>query len=223
MNRVLVVAPHPDDETLGCGGTLLKHKANSDYVHWLIVTDMSTDDGFTAEQVLTRTNEIIEVAKRYGFDGWDNLRFPPARLDTVPLAELVAKIGEVVHKVQPNILYLPYRGDVHSDHKFVFDATAACTKWFRYPSIRKVLIYETLSETEFGINPDNNGFRPNVYHNIEGFLGQKISIMKCYKSEVSAFPFPRSEEAINALAVYRGVAAGCRAAEAFMLLKEIET
>lgn len=221
MNRVLVVAPHPDDETLGCGGTLLKHKANSDYVHWLIVTDMSTENGFTAEQVITRTDEINEVAKRYGFDGWDNLRFPPARLDTVPAAELVAKIGAIVHKVQPNILYLPYRGDVHSDHKFVFDATAACTKWFRYPSIEKVLIYETLSETEFGINPDSNGFRPNVYHNIEGFLEQKISIMMCYKSEVSAFPFPRSEKAMRALAEYRGVAAGCQTAEAFMLIKEI--
>jgi LmbE family N-acetylglucosaminyl deacetylase len=102
----------------------------------------------------------------------------------------------------------------------VYDATMACTKWFRYPSVEKVLVYETLSETDFMMNTDANGFRPNVFVNISDFLEKKIEIMKIYGSELSPHPFPRSENAIRALATLRGAASGVKAAEAFMLVKE---
>ena len=103
----------------------------------------------------------------------------------------------------------------------MFDAVAACTKWFRYKSVKKVLVYETLSETEFSINPDLQGFRPNIFINITDFLDKKIEIMKIFESELGEFPFPRSEEAIRALSSIRGASAGFHAAEAFMLLKEV--
>src|SRR5262245_14468068 len=155
---VLVVAPHPDDESLGCGGTLLRHLAQGDVVHWLIVTNMSTASGFAADAVERRQVEITQVAQAYGFAGVDNLQLPPAQLDTLPKGELVRAIGAVIAKVAPQIVYVPFRGDAHSDHGIVFDAVAACTKWFRHPSIRRVLSYETLSETDSALQVQATAF-----------------------------------------------------------------
>jgi LmbE family N-acetylglucosaminyl deacetylase len=101
----------------------------------------------------------------------------------------------------------------------VFDAVASCTKWFRYPSINRILAYETLSETDFGLSTEQ-AFRPNVFVDIESFLDRKLQAMEVYKSEMGEFPFPRSREAIRALAAVRGAASGFKAAEAFELLRE---
>ncbi|ARU60415.1 GlcNAc-PI de-N-acetylase [Tumebacillus avium] len=221
MKKILVIAPHPDDETLGCGGALLKHKAQGDEIHWLIVTGISESAGFTAERVAERDAEILTVGNLYGFETLHKLNFPTAQLDTLPIGDIVQRIGRVINAVQPDVVYVPYPGDVHTDHKAVFDAAVSCTKWFRYPSVKRILAYETLSETDFGINPDNNGFRPNVFTDISEFLEHKMEIMRIFKSELGAFPFPRSEQAILALASLRGAACGAHAAEAFMLLKEI--
>lgn len=221
MRKVLFVAPHPDDETLGCGGTILRHKAEGDDACWLIVTGISEEMGYTSEKVSLRDKEIETVAGLYNFDSFYNLKLPSTRLDGLPMAELIERIGTVFKQIQPEIVYLPFCGDVHTDHKIVFDATVSCTKWFRYGSIKRVLAYETLSETDFGINPESGGFSPNVFVNISPYLNKKLDIMKNYESEMGQFPFPRSEEAIKALAMLRGAASGCNAAEAFMLLKEI--
>ncbi|WP_419875558.1 PIG-L deacetylase family protein [Candidatus Pristimantibacillus sp. PTI5] len=217
---VIVVAPHPDDETLGCGGTLLRHLKNGDEIHWLIITHIHEKDGFSSERIKEREKEIEEVTAMYKFSSVHHLKFPTAQLDALPLGKIVSAIGNVFKEVQPKTLYIPYRGDVHSDHSVVFDATVACTKWFRYPSIHRVLVYETLSETDFGINPDNNGFLPNVFVNIQDDLDKKLEIMNVFSSELGEFPFPRSQKAMQSLAYLRGVAAGFEAAEAFMLLRE---
>lgn len=219
MKNVLVVAPHPDDETLGCGGTILKHRDQGDTVHWLIVTGMGKH--FPPDRISERVIEIEEVARRYAFSSQHVLNLPAAHLDTVPLGEIVDAIKSVLETVQADTIYLPYRGDAHTDHRIVFDAVIACTKWFRCKSIKRILAYETLSETEFGINPDANGFRPNVFIDISSYLEKKLDILTCYASELGSFPFPRSAETIRALAALRGATAGCTAAEAFMLLKEI--
>lgn len=219
--QVIVVAPHPDDETLGCGGTLLRHVNRGDRTHWLIVTGISIGDGFSKETVDRRDTEIQKVFREYGFSTVHNLRLPTTKLDIIALSEIIRQINDIFAHVSPEVVYLPYRGDVHTDHSIVFDATVACTKWFRYRSVKRVLAYETLSETEFGINPDTVGFRPNVFIDISDFLEKKMEIMRIYSSELGVFPFPRSEQAIRALGALRGATAGFHAAEAFMLLKEI--
>lgn len=221
MKRILAIAPHPDDETLGCGGTLLKHIENGDQVSWLIITGMHSELGHSESQIAQRDQEIAKVSSMFGFHSVHNLKLPTTSLDSIPIKNIVSGIGKVVSLVEPETIYLPYRGDVHTDHKVVFDAVISTTKWFRYRSVNRVLAYETLSETDFGINPDNNGFRPNVFINIDAFLEKKLEILKIFKSELGEFPFPRSEQAVHALAMVRGIAAGCEAAEAFMLLKEI--
>lgn len=218
MNNVIVITPHPDDETLGCGGTILRHKNQGDKVFWLIVTKMG--EKFDSSRRTKRKKEIDKVQKLYRFDGVIQLEFEAGNLDNMPLSAIIGKISEAFNTIEPNIVYLPYRSDIHSDHKVVFDATVACTKWFRYPFVNKILVYETLSETDFTINPDANQFRPNVFVDISEHLHDKIRIMETYESELDDHPFPRSIKAIKSLAYLRGATAGYEAAEAFMLLKE---
>lgn len=219
--KIIVIAPHPDDETLGCGGTILRHRDAGDEVHWLIVTAMAAAQGFSIERIAAREAEIDAVAHRYRFASVNRLMFPATRLDVIPMGDLVRAIGEVLAKISPEIVYLPFRGDVHTDHAMVSDATLSCLKWFRLASVRRILAYETLSETEFGINPDSLGFRPNVFMDVHAHLSEKSEILGIFADEIRAFPFPRSIDAVRALALLRGATAGCGAAEAFMLLKEI--
>lgn len=221
MAQVLVFAPHPDDETLGCGATLLKHRAQGDQVSWVIVTRMTEQMGFNAERQAQRQQEIQQVAADYGFAQVFELGFPVAQLDQVGLSELVAACAKVITDTQAEVLYLPYRGDAHSDHAFVFDAVAACTKNFRYPSVKSVRVYETLSETGYGLNPQDTGFKPNLWIEVNDYLEHKIAIMRRFESELAAHPFPRSEQSIRALATLRGAQINQTAAEAFMSVKEV--
>ncbi|EJL22893.1 PIG-L deacetylase family protein [Brevibacillus sp. BC25] len=218
---VLFIAPHPDDETLGCGGTIYRHLEQGDRVHWLIVTGMSVDEGFSPDRIASRAREIESAARQYSFTSVHKLDLPTTKLDEIGMSKIVEKMSAVMLSVQPQVIYAPYRGDVHTDHKFVFDAVISCTKWFRYSFVKRILAYETLSETEFGLNPDTNGFRPNVYVDISKYLERKLEVMRIFESEVGSFPFPRSEQTIRSLAYVRGSTAGVEAAEAFMLLKEV--
>lgn len=218
MANILVIAPHPDDETLGCGGTILKHTAAGDAVHWCIVTQM--DAAYAKAQRDKREKEIESVAKAYKFAKTHQLSFAPAHLDVVPKSEMVAAMRDVFQDVKPDIVYLPFPGDIHSDHAAVFEAASANLKWFRLKSIKRALCYETVSETDFQIHPLQKRFEPTVFVNIDSYLDRKIEIMKIFESEIQEFPFPRSEEALRSLAQLRGAACGAKAAEAFVLLKE---
>lgn len=217
--KTLVVAPHPDDETIGCGGTLLRRKAAGGEIAWLIVTGMSVETGWTADCVRQRDREIAAVTDLIGFNRVFNLRRHPAHLDELPKSELVEEFSAVFKEFQPEEVLVPHYSDVHTDHRVVFDATVACTKWFRYPFVKRLLAYETISETDFGLNT-NAAFRPNYFVDIGDNLERKLAAMSVYASELQAFPFPRSIEAIRALAAVRGAASGFRAAEAFELLRE---
>ena len=218
MHKILVLAVHPDDETLGCGGTLLKHKSNGDEIHWLIATETNPSKEF----YLIRNKEIEKVAGLYKFDSVHNLKLKSMRVDEYSVSELVGKISNVINEIKPDIVYLPFKTDAHSDHRYIFEAAYSCTKSFRYPFIKKVYMIETLSETEFAPSTKENSFIPNVFVDITEFYDRKIQIMNVFKSEIADHPFPRSEKNINALATYRGATAGCDYAESFMLLKEIK-
>jgi LmbE family N-acetylglucosaminyl deacetylase len=217
--KTLVIAPHPDDEVLGVGGTLLRRKAEGAELAWLIVTGISTANGWKQEQVERRANEITRVTAVFGFDHVFKLDFPTTQLDRIPVGELVGAISDVFNAFQPEEVFVPHPSDVHTDHRAVFDAATACTKWFRYPSVKRVLAYETLSETDFGLGIDL-GFRPNVFVDIAPFLDGKLRAMDIYASEMAPFPFPRSHEALRALAKVHGATSGYHAAEAFQLLRE---
>jgi LmbE family N-acetylglucosaminyl deacetylase len=218
----LVVAPHADDELLGCGGTLLRLiRAHGARAHWLIVTSISETHGHSVERSAERRAEVAAVARAAGFASVYELGFAPAGLDRVAQGDLVAAISKVVREIAPNTVFLPFRGDAHSDHRIVFDAAAACTKWFRYPSVKHVLAYETISETDFGLDPDTRSFNPNIWVDTSDYHAEKLALLDHYPSEIGEFPFPRSKQAITAQAQLRGSQAGVAAAEAFVLLKSI--
>jgi LmbE family N-acetylglucosaminyl deacetylase len=217
---ILVVAAHPDDETLGCGGALLRHRDEGDALHWVIVTSMPPD-AYSAPRRKRRAAELREVARLYGFASTRELGFPTAGLESVPRAELVDKMSAAFKAARPDVAYLPHPGDAHGDHRVAFEAAAACAKWFREPAPRRVLAYETLSETDAALDATAQPFRPNVFVDITAQLDRKLDIIRRYDGEIGEFPFPRSPEAITALARVRGAAAGFAAAEAFQLLKEI--
>jgi len=221
MARILIIAPHPDDELLGCGGTLLRHIAEGDAVHWLIVTAMQTQHGYSPERIEQRARLLERVTEEVGFAARHELGLPTARLDTLPMGEIVTAIGNVVTQVAPHTLYVPHAHDVHTDHGVVATAARACSKWFRYPSVRRILAYETPSETDFALPPQGPGLTLNYYIDIGPFLERKLALLRLYEEELGDFPFPRSLRAVEALARVRGAASGCQAAEAFSLLKAI--
>ena len=217
MSKVLFVAPHPDDETLGCGGTILKHIAAGDQVYWLIATRIDDKNGWNKQSVTDRSKEITIVAEKYGFEKTIQFDFISTKLDLIPVSDLINEISEVQKSIAPDIIYLPFYNDVHSDHRILINAFQATIKWFRYKNVRRVMMYETLSETDFNF-VSKDRFMPNIYNDITEYLDKKIEIMNIYASEIGDYPFPRSEETIRALATFRGSQSGFRAAEAFQLV-----
>jgi LmbE family N-acetylglucosaminyl deacetylase len=169
---------------------------------------------------MKRKSEIAQIAELFGFESVFELGFATTQLDQIPMRDLVSAVSSVIKEYSPSEIFVPHPSDIHSDHRVTFEAVTSCTKWFRSPSIKRVLAYETLSETDFALEPSKR-FQPNVFMNIQGHLEIKLRAMDIYSSEIRDFPFPRSKEAITALATLRGVASGFKEAEAFELLREI--
>ena len=219
MNNILVIAPHGDDETLGCGGSLLKHKFKKDKIHLLMVTNINQNSIWTKKQEITRKKEINKIIKLYKFDSYHNLNYQPAKLDLVPMSELITKIDKIINFIKPNVVYLNNPSDIHTDHQIAFKSSISCIKSFRKNYIKSILLYETLSETEYSTE---ELFKPNYYVDISKFIEKKIKIMNIYKSEINKFPFPRSNDAIYSLAKIRGTRIGVKYAEAFCKIFEKE-
>lgn len=219
MNKILIVATHPDDETYGAGGLMLKRKQEGNLIYVLNMTNMSLDSGFSQEQVDMRNLEIERMIQSYSLDGYYNLNLKPAMLETYSYNDLIGKVSSVFKIVQPDTVILPYTHDVHTDHRVTFDVCYSCTKSFRYPFIKKVLMMETPSETDFSMCQST--FSPNYFVDISEYMDEKVKIAKIFKSEIGEHPFPRSERNMRAYGTVRGAVAGVESAEAFVLLKEI--
>ena len=219
MKKILVIAPHPDDETIGCGGTLLRHKDDRDEISCVIMTKLKTNDNWTEKAVIEKQKEIEKIKKIYQFHSFDIFDFPPSELDRIPINLLISKISNLFEKIKPDIIYIPYNNDIHTDHRIISNAAMSSAKWFRSGSIKRINMYETLSETNFNFS-QNNAFNPNYFVEISKFLEKKLEICGCYKSEFKKHPFPRSEESIRSLAKLRGSQSGFEAAESFKLIFE---
>jgi LmbE family N-acetylglucosaminyl deacetylase len=221
MKKIVVISVHPDDETLGCGGTLLKHYKNGDQLHWLILTAPVAARGYSEQFVNDRIEQISEVSKRYNFQSVTELNFEAGGLSQENESDIITAISKAILKIEPDTVYVVNRSDIHSDHRVAFETVMSATKSFRYPFIKKILMYECISETEMAPPLDGNGFTPNVFSDITSFIDEKIEIMQIYKSELQKKPMPRSIENIRALATFRGSTVGVMYAESFMLLREI--
>lgn len=220
MASIAVVAPHPDDETLGAGGSLLRHAAQGDDVHWIIATSIPVETSFGGLDGATRQVEIEVVGRAFGFASIQQLPNEPARLDTVPLGDLVRQVQAAIATVAPSTVYVPWPGDAHSDHRLTFEAVVAATKSFRSQTVTQILAYETLSETNFATNPLVPMFRPTRFHDVTGFFSAKLEILGHWTSEVHEHPWPRSETAVTSLATLRGSECGAMYAEAFAVIRD---
>ncbi len=222
MKIIVAISVHPDDETLGCGATLLKHAAIGDAIHWLLIT-AATPPGYSKAQIAAQKRQVEIVRAAYPFRKLHWLKLPTTRLETLPLNRIVGAIRAVVERVKPQIMYVPHAGDVHSDHRIVHDAVMAVTKSFylQRHGISRVLACEVLSETDAAHPASVCPFVPNVLVNVSDTFERKLEIFGLFKSEIQSGFLPRTESAIRALARVRGASIGVQYAEAFMLLREI--
>lgn len=208
-NIVCVIAVHPDDETLGCGGTLLKHLKNGDEVHCVFVTD-----GDAGQQSI-----VEQLGEFYHFTSVKRLGFKELELADISLNEIVPVLAKTLKEIEPNILYIPNQTDAHSDHRAVFEALIACTKAFRFPLIEQVLMCEVISETDFNISAVDKPFCPNYFVDITEEMEQKKQAMESFKEQLLPFPYTRNVSTMEALNRYRGSLINAAYAEAFMALK----
>jgi LmbE family N-acetylglucosaminyl deacetylase len=220
--RVLVVAPHPDDEVLGCGGVMARHAAAGDEVHVIVVT-RGHADLFPPESVDRVRAELREAHAILGVNSVTYLEFPAPRLDTVPRHTVADAIAKVIKQHQPELMYVPHHGDMHFEHGMIYEACLVATRPMHNQSVRRVLTYETPSETEWAPPLASHAFVPTIFVDIGPYLKQKLAAMACFKSQLQPPPHPRSLKQLEALASVRGATAALDAAEAFMLVREIIT
>lgn len=218
--NVLVVSPHPDDETLGAGGSLLKLKRSGHKIFWLNVTDMKSEDGWSRDKIEHRRKQIEKIKEHFSFDSFYNLSFTPTKLSGMDESEIIGAIKKVYDEVKPEWIMIPGQYDAHSDHHVVYNCCMAAAKTFRAPYIKRITTMEIVSETDFGFQDEK--FDPNLFIDITEELEGKIEAMKIYDTEIEEVPFPRSLENIRALAAVRGGYCASRYAEAFRIIKQIE-
>jgi len=219
--KVLVVAPHPDDEVLGCGGIISRYVKEGHEVYVGIVTKVC-EPIFTEEEDVENKKHCLNAHKVLGIKDTIFLDLPAAMLESVPRYELNNAIGKLIRDIQPEEVYIPHRGDMHLDHKMIADACmVALRPRFDY-SVKRVYAYETLSETEWDAPNTTNAFIPNVYVDITEYIDKKTDAMKEYKNQICEFPNPRSVEGIKALAMLRGSTISKNYAESFVLIREIK-
>lgn len=223
--NVLVFAPHPDDEVLGCGGTIARHVSEGDTVFVCIVTRGKPPVYNHSKEILENTphdlvDEIEAAHNVLGVKKTFFLQFPAVMLETVPRYELNNAISKLISDLTPDVIYMPYFGDMQKDHMITSEAVMVAVRPKGNRTVQYVYSYETLSETEWNIPHAANDFIPNTFVDIGEYLIKKKEAMECYKSQLTEFPNPRSLEAMEALAKYRGSTMGAEAAEAFMLIRE---
>ncbi|HYJ68140.1 MAG TPA: PIG-L deacetylase family protein [Nocardioidaceae bacterium] len=222
--RVLTVAAHPDDETLGAGGTIAWHASHGDDVWVCILTDGVTsrhDHVALQEECARRACDTLGVAKVVFIGLADQ------RLDTVPMLDVVTPIEKCVRDFQPDVVLTHFAGDVNEDHRIVARATMVAARPVAGSSVRRVCSFEVPSSTDWAPPQPGSVFAPNLYVDIGETLETKLLAMKAYAdtfhTEVRPYPHPRSLEALTAYAQRHGVAAGLTAAEPFVLLRESAT
>lgn len=220
MMDVLVIAPHADDEILGVGATMARYIANGDKVYVCIVT-RGTEPLFNDDYMKKLRNETLLAHSLLGVSQTFFLEFPAVMLEKVNRYDINNRIFEIVKQIKPDIVYIPHFGDMQKDHEIVSEAAMVAVRPKHEHKVKEVYAYETLSETEWSIPHSSNAFMPNVFIDVSEYLNIKLETMKCFESQLSDFPNPRSLEAIEALAKYRGSTINVRAAEAFMLIRRI--
>jgi LmbE family N-acetylglucosaminyl deacetylase len=222
MDRVLVIAPHADDEILGCGASIAKHIQKGDEVTIIITTNahIGAPELVTEQSILNVRKEARESHSFLGVKETIFYDFPAPALNAFPEYKISLIFSEIFKNVRPTILYIPHHGDIHQDHKAIHRAALVAARPQGENKILSILSYETLSETEWAPMHEK-AFVPNCFVDVSNTFDIKLKAFLFYKSQVKQYPHSRSTEALEALAKYRGATIGVERAEAFVIERQI--
>jgi LmbE family N-acetylglucosaminyl deacetylase len=221
---VLIIAAHPDDEILGCGGTMAKYAAGGNSVFLLILGEGITSrfgtrkEGLKSKQLARLKTASVKAARIVGIERVFMFDFPDNRFDTVPLLEIIKKIEKVKNDIKPSIVYTHHRNDLNIDHRIVYEATLTACRPLKGEIVKEIYSFEVPSSTNWNYP---NSFSPNVFIDINKTIDKKIAALNSYQTELRQFPHPRSEEAVRSIAKYWGSLSATGCAEAFETIRVI--
>ena len=217
MAVYIVVSAHPDDETIGCGGTCVKLTQAGHSVYLLVMTQIYNPD-WELSELPKRRAEAVSAAKILGITDVFFAEFKTGHLNSTPMIDLSKSISKIVTKICPEIVYLPPRGDLHSDHDAVFRAGMISCRSLFSSSIQEIRMYEIATTTRFNTGSQDRYFMPNYYVDITKEMDTKLLAMQSYQSELKEYPHPRSVQGLKILAEERGLLPGMKYAEAFQIV-----
>jgi len=212
--NILIISPHGDDEVLGCGGTIAKLSPENNVT--LCTITKPIEKYRSKEYIKNRKKEIIDSSKILGIKNIIQLNFPNSCIDMIPFADLCKTLMTIVRDSSPDIVFIPFHGDLHQDHSIICKASLVAMRPIT-SKVKKIYCYEVPSETEFSNIP----FTPNTYIDISSTLCKKQEAIGIYKSELRKYPHPRCQESLEYLSKKRGMESGLLNAEAFILIREI--
>lgn len=219
MERVLVVCAHPDDESLGLGGTISLHTKNTDQVFVLVFATGQLGRDDSKKGVTERRNQGKKACSILGVKTVEFLDYEDQVLDRIPLSELTVKIEKVINKFRPTVVYTHFWGDANQDHRRVYEATLIATRPVSASTVKKLICFEIPASTEWSYA--DNKFSPNLFVDISKTYEKKLKAIKQYKNEISKYPHPRSEQAVTNRSKYWGNSIKSNHAEAFVIVREI--
>jgi LmbE family N-acetylglucosaminyl deacetylase len=223
MNKnILVIVAHPDDEAIGCGGTLAKHKADNDTIHIIYMTDGVSARENSEDIDANERNKMAHAAGKYLSAKQYFFNFPDNSMDKVPLIDIVQAIESVLSQLSPDIIYTHHYGDLNIDHQIVHQAVMTANRPQPNRHIASIYTFEVNSSTEWGIQSSTNYFLPSCFIDITKHVVDKNNLLDIYAKEMRPYPHSRSKEAITALTAVRGSSVGVNYAEAFMLIRELK-
>lgn len=216
MSRVVVIAAHPDDEVLGCGGTIARLVKEGHDVSVLILGEGAASRHAEKEKAMSEITLLKEQTRRscdiMGVRGLTMRELPDNRFDSVDMLSIIKIIEEEKDKQKPEIIFTHHSKDLNIDHRITYNAVITACRPYGDDTVKAIYSFEVPSSTDWSCPPS---FAPNIFFDISGFIDSKISALKAYKGEIRKPPHPRSEEGIINLARYRGASSGLGLAEAF--------
>jgi LmbE family N-acetylglucosaminyl deacetylase len=225
MKKILVIASHPDDEVLGCGGTIAKHVFNKDVVDIIFLTNGISSRNYYGKNLKKKIDNRKLSAKRaaniLGINKIFFLDFLDNQLDKHSLLEIIKPLEKLVFKISPSRIYTHHYNDLNIDHQITNKAVVTICRPQKKITVKEMLFFEIPSSTEWQISKKSNIFNPNWFEDISLYLSKKVLALEAYKEELVRWPHPRSSKGIRALASWRGASVGCNAAEAFVLGRKI--
>lgn len=221
--NVLVVAAHSDDEAFGCGGTLAKLANQKNNIYAVYFTDgvsARQDKSNNKKEIINRKKNSLKAAKILGIKKCSYYSYPDNQLDTVPILQIIQVIEKEILKINPDIILTHFENDLNIDHQIICSAVKTATRPKPSTSIKKILLFETLSSTEWLFSNKKKTFNPNYFVDITKTINKKIKAVNCYRKEIFKWPHPRSTKGVKTLAMFRGQSVGLKYAEGFQLLRE---